>query len=144
VATFGRHATSRELTREAWGTLDLRELMDGVMSTLPVQVSVGPVDLEPSDDVVFRELARGQQHFESGGGFLGAQFFLHRWKGIGLTDDHEERKRAVERLVRAGRVEIVGQAGRTALRVVEGDRFAEMGGEEIGDASVDDTVLVEE
>jgi uncharacterized LabA/DUF88 family protein len=139
VATFGRHATSRELMREAWGTLDLRELMDGVMSAAPVQVDVGPVDLQPGDDVVLRELARGQQHFESGGGFLGAQFFLHRWKGIGLSDDHEERRRAVERLVRAGLVEIVGQAGRTALRVVE------PGAEpSLGDADVDDSVLHEE
>ena len=120
VATFGDQGLSKSLARSAWAHLDLLPNLDAfrhadVLDRAPVVASVGP-DL---DDAFVRELARAESHFGASGGFVGAHYFLHRWKGHGIPDDPELRRIAVQRLIHEGRIVSYGVDGKTALRTAD-------------------------
>lgn len=75
-----------------------------------------PLDI---DREVLRELRRAELHFAAGGGFVGAHYFIHRWKGHAIPDTPEGRRQAVQRLLQQGRAETYTVDGKTALRVAE-------------------------
>jgi len=70
------------------------------------------------DDEVLRELRRAEDHFGSGGGFVGAHYFVHRWKGHDIPDAPELRRHSIQRLVTDNRVELYAVDGKTAIRTV--------------------------
>jgi uncharacterized LabA/DUF88 family protein len=122
IATFGTGGLSRTLTRAAWGHIDLLEHIDefsyGDLAddapTLPAPVATRDVDQE-----LHRELARAEAHFKSGGGFVGAHYFIHRWKGHNIPDAPELRRQGLQRLMAQGRVLTYQVDGKTALRTVD-------------------------
>lgn len=122
VATFGHVGISRALQRAAWGVIELREHIPRFAHGVPRDPKEGRADTlgDPThqDAEVLRELARAQGHFTAGGGFVGTQYFLHRWRGQGIPDDPEGRRIAVERLLQAGLVEMYDVGGRSALRTL--------------------------
>lgn len=137
IATFGHVGVSRALHRAAWAMLELRDHLDAFAYAMPqVSSSVVVGDPTSSDADVLRELHRAQQHFTAGGGFVGTQYFLHRWRGVGIPEDPDLRRLALERLIQAGLVEMYDVQGRSALRVV--GRVALRA----SDGSQDDTVLI--
>lgn len=122
IATFGTSGLSRSLTRAAWGHIDLLEHIDefsyGDLAqdapTLPAPVATRDVDQE-----LHRELSRAEAHFKSGGGFVGAHYFIHRWKGHNIPDAPELRRQGLQRLMAQGRVVTYQVDGKTALRTVD-------------------------
>jgi hypothetical protein len=119
LATFGQVGMNRRLRESAWGVLDLAGNIDRFahpsIRERPTSAVTAP---QLSDAEVLRELQRAQDHFQGGGGFVGTQYFLHRWRGQGIPEDGEARRAAVERLMQAGLIEMYESGGRSALRVV--------------------------
>ncbi|MFT4623445.1 MAG: uncharacterized LabA/DUF88 family protein [Myxococcota bacterium] len=117
VATFGQYGLSRSLTRAAWATVDLLEHLDAfAYSDLGTAVPVRPSAPEQVDREVLRELRRAEAHFTAGGGFVGAHYFVHRWKGHSIPDAPDLRREAVQRLLAASLAETYQVDGKTALR----------------------------
>jgi uncharacterized LabA/DUF88 family protein len=123
IATFGDLGLSRVLLREAWSHIDLSRHIEefayprlGPVITPPA-VQSAPVD---PDYEMLRELGRAESHFGTGGGFVGAHYFLHRWKGHSIPDAPEARREILQRLLDAGRVETYSVDGKTALRSAAG------------------------
>lgn len=124
VATFGDDGLSAELVRDAWGYIDLvphlpafsfADLGDAPTTTV-APVPHLPLDI---DHQMVRELQRAEAHFAASGGFVGAQYFLHRWKGRGIPDVPDLRRQSIQRLIRLGSVESYQVDGKTALRTGE-------------------------
>jgi uncharacterized LabA/DUF88 family protein len=122
IATFGDLGLSRTLVREAWSHIDLSqhleafaypELKPPAHVSQPPPAAAGPVE---SEQEILRELGRAESHFAVGGGFVGAHYFLHRWKGHAIPDAPEARRQILQRLLTAGRVETYAVDGKTALR----------------------------
>ncbi len=118
IATFGDYGLSRSLVRSAWSHIDLLAHIDefaypdlAVAPTRRVPAAPESVDAE-----VLRELQRAEAHFQAGGGFVGAHYFIHRWKGHAIPDAPEARRQAVQRLMNTGRAETYSVDGKTALR----------------------------
>ena len=122
IATFGDFGLSKALAREAWSHIDLLPHLDqfaypGIAEVTHEEVVTAPVD---DDAQVLRELRRAEAHFSAGGGFVGAHYFVHRWKGHGIPDTPEDRRQAVQRLMAVGRIETYSVDGKTALRSSDG------------------------
>lgn len=120
IATFGEYGLSRSLTRSAWSVLDLSEHLDAFAYP---DLEAAPVRRVPSrpeqiDDEVLRELKRAEAHFHAGGGFVGAHYFIHRWKGHAIPDAPEDRRQSVQRLMGRDQVETYVVDGKTALRSI--------------------------
>lgn len=122
VATFGDAGLSRTLTRSAWGVLNLLDNIDqfayadlGHPSAEMVTSGGDNVDGE-----MVRELQRAEAHFAAGGGFVGAHYFVHRWKGHGIPDSPELRRQSLQRLMSDGRIETYAVDGKTAIRAASG------------------------
>jgi uncharacterized LabA/DUF88 family protein len=120
IATFGDGGLSRSLTRAAWGSIDLLKHLESFsyadLGTVPIEKvpeSPDEVDLE-----VLRELRRAMGHFAAGGGFVGAHYFIHRWKGHHIPEAPELRRQALQRLMGKNLVETYVNDGKTALRAV--------------------------
>lgn len=122
IATFGDDGLSRALTRSAWGVVDLTahvhrfsfaELTPASDEPRP---EPEPVDV---DEEVLRELRRAQVHFVAGGGFVGAHYFIHRWKGHHIPEAPESRRQAVQRLIDAGKAITYEVDGKTALKAAD-------------------------
>jgi len=125
VATFGTAGRSRGLRGRAWDFIDLSEHLDkyaqpdlGDVSRDPLPSQDPPAAPRALDAEVFRELKRAEAHFGAGGGFVGAHYFVHRWKGHNLPDGPEDRRQACERLIKAGLIETYDVDGKTALRTL--------------------------
>lgn len=119
IATFGDQGLSRSLVREAWAHVDLLPHLEAFAH--PELDASGPRALTPAepadvDKEVLRELRRAEAHFVAGGGFVGAHYFLHRWKGHAIPDGPEARRAAVQRLMSAGLAETYTVDGKTAVR----------------------------
>lgn len=118
IATFGDSGLSRSLSRSAWGTINLLEFLDEFsyadLATATPRVSVEEPEIV--DDEVLRELRRAETHFTAGGGFVGAHYFIHRWKGHEIPDAPDLRREALQRLMQLGSVETYQVDGKTALR----------------------------
>ena len=78
-----------------------------------------PVSPDQVDGELLRELKRAEGHFTTGGGFVGAHYFIHRWKGHAIPDAPEERRQGLQRLIGASLVETYQVDGKTALRAVD-------------------------
>jgi uncharacterized LabA/DUF88 family protein len=118
IATFGDFGLSRSLVRQAWSHIDLLEHLEefaypGLGEAAPRPVLADPVEV---DREVLRELRRAEAHFLAGGGFVGAHYFIHRWKGHSIPDAPEARRQAVQRLMERNEVETYQVDGKTALR----------------------------
>lgn len=127
IATFGDYGLSRALTRAAWTHVDLLEHIEsfaypdlGTQTRRRVPAAPDQVDRE-----VLRELRRAEAHFSAGGGFVGAHYFIHRWKGHAIPDAPEERRQSLQRLMDLGEAETYLVDGKTALRSSDGT--AELG-----------------
>jgi uncharacterized LabA/DUF88 family protein len=120
VATFGDQGLSRSLTRAAWSTIDLGEHIEAFAypDLEPVERAEAATP-DQIDGEMYRELCRAETHFAAGGGFVGAHYFIHRWKGHSIPDPPEERRQAVQRLMALGRVFTYVVDGKTALRSAE-------------------------
>ncbi|MEQ1500849.1 MAG: NYN domain-containing protein [Myxococcota bacterium] len=126
IATFGEHGLSKGLVKEAWSHLDLLVHLDAFAYpdlNEPTKEE-GRITVLPSadgdDNQVLRELRRAEAHFTAGGGFVGAHYFIHRWKGHGIPEAPESRRQAVQRLMATGRVATYVVDGKTALKSSEG------------------------
>jgi uncharacterized LabA/DUF88 family protein len=123
IATFGDFGLSKSLTREAWAHIDLLPHIEAfahpdlVGTHKPELAPASPVD---EDGEVLRELRRAEAHFAAGGGFVGAHYFIHRWKGHGIPDAPESRRLAVQRLMQVGRIQSYAVDGKTAIRSSDG------------------------
>jgi len=119
IATFGESGLSRSLVRQSWSHIDLFAHIERFahpdLGRTPVAVR-GPVDAEDIDREMLRELHRAEAHFTVGGGFVGAHYFIHRWKGHGIPDAPEARRQSVQRLMAEGDVQTYAVDGKTALR----------------------------
>lgn len=127
LATFGDHSLSNELVKHAWGHIDLvphlaefsfADLGDPPTTSVTEVHHTGPMPLD-TDHQMVRELQRAEAHFGASGGFVGAQYFLHRWKGRGIPDTPDARRHSVQRLIRIGSVESYQVDGKTALRTAD-------------------------
>jgi len=120
IATFGDHGLSRSLVRSAWSKIDLLQHLEAFSHegvgdiTAPVG---GPPDNDDVDREMLRELSRAEAHFTAGGGFVGAHYFIHRWKGHGIPDSPDLRRQSVQRLMSTGVIETYTVDGKTALRL---------------------------
>jgi uncharacterized LabA/DUF88 family protein len=126
LATFGDHSLSRDLVKDAWGHIDLvphlaafsfADLGDPPTTSI-TEAHTSPLPLDIDQQMV-RELQRAEAHFGASGGFVGAQYFLHRWKGRGIPDTPDARRHSVQRLIRLGSVESYQVDGKTALRTAD-------------------------
>jgi uncharacterized LabA/DUF88 family protein len=120
IATFGESGLSRSLSRSAWHTLDLLPHLD-VFAFPELEVSPTrrvPEAPEAMDQELKRELHRAEVHFAAGGGFVGAHYFIHRWKGHAIPDGPEERRQSLQRLMASKEVETYTVDGKTALRTL--------------------------
>jgi uncharacterized LabA/DUF88 family protein len=129
IATFGDYGLSRSLTRSAWGTINLLKHIDsfsyadlGTTSPVPKESQAEPEEI---DVEVYRELKRAAAHFQAGGGFVGAHYFIHRWKGHGIPEGPEERRQALQRLIQQELAQTYTVDGKTALRPFPEDPDAE-------------------
>lgn len=124
IATFGEAGLSRTLTRSAWGTLDLMDSINEYsysdLGSAPA-LEVAPSAPDVVDREMARELRRAEAHFGAGGGFVGAHYFVHRWKGHGIPDAPELRRQSLQRLMAQGIIETYSQDGKTALRCADVD-----------------------
>lgn len=120
VATFDPASTSRHLRRAAFGVLDLGTHLEHFAA--PSVEEALATDRAPrrEDMLVLAEIERAEAHFAQQGGFLGAHYFLNRWRGRGLPDDASLRQASTARLIAAGLVETYDVDGRTALRLMGG------------------------
>ncbi len=147
VATYGTASLSRQLTRVAWGTVDLLSHLDAFSSpdlvapraapvarpqvrepaevAPPVVETSGTLDEQAVDVDVLRELRRAIAHFGLGGGFVGGHYFVHRWKGKDIPESPELRRASLQRLMSAGLVDTYTVDGKSALRVIAADGVAE-------------------
>lgn len=117
VATFGQYGLSRSLTRAAWATIDLLEHLDEfAYADLGQAPQLRPSAPDQVDSEVLRELRRAEAHFTAGGGFVGAHYFVHRWKGHAIPEAPDLRRQSVQRLLAAGLAETYQVDGKTALR----------------------------
>ena len=55
----------------------------------------------------------------AGGGFVGAHYFIHRWKGHNIPDAPELRRQSLQRLLAQNRVQTYQVDGKTALRTLD-------------------------
>lgn len=120
IATFGDSGLSRSLSRAAWHSLDLLPHLDAF--SFP-DLDVSPARRVPEtpdalDQELKRELHRAEVHFAAGGGFVGAHYFIHRWKGHAIPDGPEERRQSLQRLMATQEVETYAVDGKTALRTL--------------------------
>lgn len=118
IATFGDSGLSRSLTRAAWGSIDLLQHIDAFSYA---DLAAAPTEKVPErpeevDREMLRELRRAQAHFAAGGGFVGAHYFIHRWKGHHIPDAPELRRQSLQRLMAQHLVETYVSDGKTALR----------------------------
>ena len=117
IATFGQSGLSRSLTRASWGVLDLLDNLESyAFANLVPRGGAQPASPDQLDDELVRELRRAEAHFTLGGGFVGAHYFIHRWKGQGIPDSPDQRRLACQRLIDSGRVQTYEVDGKTALR----------------------------
>lgn len=130
IATFGDGGLSRSLTRSAWGTIDLLKHLDAFsyadLATIPVDAV--PETPDDVDREMLRELRRAEAHFAAGGGFVGAHYFIHRWKGHHIPDAPELRRQSLQRLMGSSLAETYTNDGKTAVRALaeEIDDLAEV------------------
>jgi uncharacterized LabA/DUF88 family protein len=139
VATFGDAGLSRGLRRQAWDTIDLAGHIEDFAHPELTETQVAnrlPVSPESVDSEVYRELQRAQGHFGAGGGFVGAHYFIHRWKGHAIPDGPEERRQALQRLMAVDRVQTYAVDGKTALRTLPDDDDVDEETIEIGQVDV--------
>jgi uncharacterized LabA/DUF88 family protein len=119
VATFGDFGLSKSLVREAWSHIDLLPHIDQFAhpdiapGLARAEVEIDPAELE---NEILRELRRAEAHFAAGGGFVGAHYFIHRWKGHGIPEAPEQRRLAVQRLMQVGRIVTYTVDGKTAIK----------------------------
>lgn len=120
IATFGEAGLSKTLTRAAWGAVDLTQHLDrfAIAELVPPPERL-PESEEEIDAQMLRELLRAQAHFTTGGGFVGAHYFIHRWKGHRIPDDPELRRQSLQRLLSQQRIETYVSEGKTALRAAD-------------------------
>lgn len=128
IATFGDAGMSRSLRRSAWSVLDLAKHIDDfaypeLSETTPSRIPDSP---ERVDSEILRELKRAEGHFAAGGGFVGAHYFIHRWKGHAIPDAPDERRASLQRLMSAGLVETYQSEGKTALRTASASTVDEL------------------
>ncbi|HHO52674.1 MAG TPA: NYN domain-containing protein [Deltaproteobacteria bacterium] len=118
IATFGDFGLSRSLVRQAWSHIDLLAHIESFAHPTLGEAAQGPAPAAPEDidREIVRELKRAEAHFLAGGGFVGAHYFIHRWKGHAIPDAPEARRQAIQRLMEAGQVETYQVDGKTALR----------------------------
>jgi len=132
IATFGEGGLSRSLTRAAWGTINLLDHIDSfsfadLAAAPPEKIPETPEEI---DNEMLRELRRAQAHFAAGGGFVGAHYFIHRWKGHQIPDAPDLRRQSLQRLMGTHMVETYVSDGKTALRAVsEGGEVEDFTGE---------------
>lgn len=118
IATFGDFGLSKSLVREAWSHIDLLPHLDQfahpeLAPPVRIDVETNPAD---TDSEVLRELRRAEAHFAAGGGFVGAHYFIHRWKGHGIPEAPDLRRMAVQRLMELGRIVTYTVDGKTAIK----------------------------
>lgn len=123
IATFGDFGLSKSLVRQAWAHIDLLEHLEDYaypnLGDAPPAARHSPAEPEDIDREMLRELKRAEAHFLAGGGFVGAHYFIHRWKGHAIPDAPEARRQAVQRLMGLGQVETYSVDGKTAIRSVD-------------------------
>lgn len=119
VATFGTQHAAGNLLRAAWASIDLSEHAEGFTHG-SLEEATGALwpDEDEVDAAVLRELRRAETHFRTTGGFVGAHYFVNRWRGHGIPDAPEDRRQACRRLMAAGRIETYESDGKEALRSV--------------------------
>lgn len=142
IATFGDYGLARGLAREAWSYIDLLAHLDAFAYPSvgePTQDDlVVAGDTVDADTQVLRELRRAESHFAAGGGFVGAHYFIHRWKGHGIPDTPETRRQAVQRLMGLGKIETYAVDGKTALRTSNGLALDDEAVETVSASGTDD------
>lgn len=117
VASWGGAGMSRRLQQVAFDHIDL---LDGLSefeiarvttpSSIPEEPPITP------EQLFLDELHRAEEYF-GGGGYVGLQYFLTRWKAENLPTDRDVRGRILDNLVESRRVEIYDPGnGERALR----------------------------
>jgi uncharacterized LabA/DUF88 family protein len=140
VATWGGVGLSGRLRHAAFDHLDLSRGLDAFASDsrigegdrdgvsgrargLGEGADEYPLDVSLSDEVedaFLSELRRAEAKFDEG--YVGVNYFLTRWQGDVLDESPEIRRRVLDRLVRAGRVEIYTAGdGAQAIREATGE-----------------------
>ncbi|MEM7495185.1 MAG: NYN domain-containing protein [Myxococcota bacterium] len=111
VAGWGVSGMSKRLRGEAFSHIDLLAGMtsfDQDAAIEHMQARVGPTEILPFTgehrfDAFLSEIILAKEKFR--GGFVGADYFLNRWRSANLDDTYGERRRVMDDLMSAGWVE---------------------------------------
>ena len=144
VATWGKEELSRRIRKVAFDHIDLKQgLADFAATSEPAagktppapppdiqgrpSVRNGPAgaaqpsetDGEDAEDAFLQELARAENRF--GAGYVGANYFLRKWKSTVLAPDFQTRNRILQKLLEKDEVEIYQATdGNKAIRTKKG------------------------
>ena len=118
IATFGDRGLSRSLARSAWSWINLADHLDAFCHEDLRSLHGAPEEQteEELDREMLRELWRAEDHFGLGGGFVGAHYFMHRWKGHGIPSGPDVRRQSCQRLIDTQQIENYEVDGKSALR----------------------------
>jgi len=130
VATWGKAGLSARLRKAAFGHIDLAAALDefamGQTDAGPARGSedsevVAPanmdasVDVEDGEEVFLDELKRAERKFSAG--YVGVNYFVSSWRSDRLDPFPIVRRRLLNRLVEAGKIELYDAAkGDRAMR----------------------------
>ncbi|MEL6349177.1 MAG: hypothetical protein AAFV53_39100, partial [Myxococcota bacterium] len=116
LATWGGYGLSDTLRRAAFDHIDLLDGLDEFRNNELV-VAVDN-DAEAVAELTLDELRRAESHF-SGGGYVGMNYFINRWKSTGMPHTPDERQDVLDALIDDGRVELYeAPNGDRAIRVI--------------------------
>jgi hypothetical protein len=130
VATWGKAGLSARLRKAAFDHIDLAAALD---EFAVAQAGVGPargsedseaaipaaadasVDMENGEDAFLDELERAERNFSAG--YVGVNYFVSAWRSDRLDPSPIVRRRLLNRLVEAGKIEFYDAAkGDRAMR----------------------------
>lgn len=129
VATWGVNVVAGRLRRAAFDVIDLNTGLtafgtDPAAGPDPDSLAIDDDDVAPSLLRAFVEQLRAaQERFEAG--YVGANYFVTRWRGADFDATAFEKRRALDRLVREGVIELYDAGSDKAIRLVAGASLVE-------------------
>lgn len=128
IATWGSTGVSRRLRVEAFNHIDLSAGLNDFVLSPSADMTAPPVKRSEDEvvaitgdaklDAFIAEMDFAEQKFE--GGYVGAGYFISRWRSNLLDSDTDARRALLDRAIEAGLVETYqAPDGATALRLTE-------------------------
>ncbi len=125
VATWGGVGLAQRVRRAAFDHIDLQRGLDEFEDIGPGGPDYDPDDLDVADlpdgivHAFVEQLQAAEARFENG--YVGANYFVTRWRGPGFEFDAADKRRTLDLLVRDGIVEVYDADGDKAIRLMGPD-----------------------